>query len=96
MSAALKIQAETPLLEIAGIHKSFGRIQACRDVGFTLWPGEVLGIVGESGSGKSTLLNILAGRQKADQGRIDYLAGNGHVVDLASVNEAERRRIMRR
>jgi len=95
MSAALKTAPELPLLEISGIHKSFGRIQACRDVGFTLWPGEVLGIVGESGSGKSTLLNILAGRQKADRGRIEYLAGDGRLVDLASVNEAERRRIMR-
>ena len=34
----------------------------CRDVGFELWPGEVLGIVGESGSGKSTLLTCSAGR----------------------------------
>ena len=45
-----------PLMRVRDLSKSFDRIQACRNVSFTLHGGEVLGIVGESGSGKTTLL----------------------------------------
>ena len=46
---------DAPLLTAEGLSKSYGRLMACRDVSFALYPGEVLAIVGESGSGKSTL-----------------------------------------
>ena len=52
-----------PLLSVQGMTKFYGRLVGCRDVGFDLWPGEVLCVVGESGSGKSvtakTLMNLL-------------------------------------
>ena len=46
---------DAPWLTAEGLSKSYGRLMACRDVSFALYPGEVLAIVGESGSGKSTL-----------------------------------------
>lgn len=86
---------QTPLLSVEALNKSFGRQQACRDVSFDLWPGEVLGIVGESGSGKSTLLNAIAGRLSVDSGRVLYRAANNSIVDLASASDAQRRHLMR-
>ena len=59
---------ERPLLGVRGLTKRYGAQVGCLDVGFDLWPGEVLGIVGESGSGKTTVLNCLAGRVFADGG----------------------------
>ena len=43
---------DQPLLMAEGLGKTYGRLTACRDVSFALYPGEVLAIVGESGSGK--------------------------------------------
>jgi putative phosphonate transport system ATP-binding protein len=83
------------ILELEGLSKSFGRRAACRSVSFELWPGEVLGIVGESGSGKTTLLRCIAGHIPPDAGRVLYTLLDGEVVDLATVTEARRRRLLR-
>jgi putative phosphonate transport system ATP-binding protein len=83
------------LLEVEGLTHRFGRLTACRDVAFHLYPGEVLGVVGESGSGKTTLLNCLAGRMPPSSGRISYdLRGRG-LHDIYALSEPERRMLMR-
>jgi len=79
-----------PLLQVQGLTKRYGPRIGCEEVGFDLWPGEVLGIVGESGSGKSTLLSCLAGMQAPDEGAILWDGRN--VLDFS---EAERRRLLR-
>lgn len=83
-----------PLLSVAGISRFYGERIGCTEVSFDLWPGEVLGIVGESGSGKSTLLRCLAGIDKPDAGEVLF-RGSGQPLDIYSVSEQERRRLMR-
>lgn len=52
---------QAPLLELLGVSKSFGGVEALRDVSFTLHAGEIHGLVGENGAGKSTMMKIIAG-----------------------------------
>ena len=87
--------AETPLLRVRGLSKWYGAQPGCLDVGFDLWPGEVLGIVGESGSGKTTVLNCLAGRLEPSAGTVAFLTRAGETVDLLRLSEAARRRLAR-
>lgn len=84
-----------PLLRADNVSRSFGATQACRDISFTLYPGEVIGVVGESGSGKSTLLSCLSGRLQPDSGAISYDMRDRGLVDILSLSEPERRMLMR-
>ena len=61
------------LLELTGVSKSFGGVQALRGVDFTLLAGQIHGLAGENGAGKSTLMKIIAGVHPADSGtmRVD-------------------------
>jgi putative phosphonate transport system ATP-binding protein len=85
----------TPLLVAEGLSKAYGARLACRDVSFTLDPGEVLAIVGESGSGKSTLLNLISGHLAPDAGSVRYAMREGGLRDLASLSDADRRLLAR-
>jgi putative phosphonate transport system ATP-binding protein len=87
--------SDMPLLSVRALTKRFGGRIACRDVGFDLWPGEVLGIVGESGSGKTTLLNCLAGRLEPDGGTVSYETASMGTVDVHGLSEARRRLLAR-
>jgi putative phosphonate transport system ATP-binding protein len=86
---------DRPLLLAEGLGKSYGRLAACRDVSFALYPGEVLAIVGESGSGKSTLLQLLSAQLVPSAGRVSYRMRDGVARDLAMLGEAERRFLFR-
>ncbi len=86
---------EQPLLHIEGLTKYYGGRVGCKDVGFELWPGEVLAIVGESGSGKSTLLNVVSGRMAPSSGRVRYRDVSGTLLDIHNLPEAVRRRLLR-
>ena len=60
----------TPLLELHGISKSFGSVQALSEVDFEVRPGEVMALVGDNGAGKSTLIKCVAGTHSPDEGEI--------------------------
>ncbi|MFI6051086.1 ABC transporter ATP-binding protein [Streptomyces violascens] len=61
--------AET-ILEVSGVHRRYGSVQAVDDVSFSLARGGSLGIVGESGSGKTTTARIVVGLERADAGDV--------------------------
>jgi len=69
----------TSAVEMVGICKRFGAVQANRDVTLTVPAGTVHGIVGENGAGKSTLMSILYGFYTADSGQIRI---NGREVQI--------------
>ena len=58
------------LLEVKGIAKRYGGVQAVKDVSFNLARGEILGLLGPNGAGKTTAFNMIAGFVPADSGRI--------------------------
>lgn len=59
-----------PAIELKGISKAFGPVQANKDISIRVMPGTIHGIIGENGAGKSTLMSILYGFYKADAGEI--------------------------
>ena len=70
--AEAKVQVEEgeKAVEMANVYKSFARVEAVKDVSFTLAPGEVLGLVGPNGAGKTTTIRMLMDIIKADSGEI--------------------------
>ena len=64
----------TPTLKVVNVSKSFGKVQALRNVNLEIHPGEVLGLLGDNGAGKSTLIKIIAGNFYADEGEV-FLEG---------------------
>jgi D-xylose transport system ATP-binding protein len=59
--------AERPLLELKGVTKRFGAVEALTDVDFEVHAGEVVALVGDNGAGKSTLIKAIAGIQPGDE-----------------------------
>jgi D-xylose transport system ATP-binding protein len=63
---------ETPILELQGVSKRFGAVQALYDVDLALAPGEVVALVGDNGAGKSTLIKCIGGIYPIDGGQIHF------------------------
>jgi len=76
---------DTPLLELRGVFKSFGSVQALSDVDFEVRPGEVMALVGDNGAGKSTLIKCVAGIHPMDGGEMLF---NGQPVSIHSPKDA--------
>jgi D-xylose transport system ATP-binding protein len=78
-------ETETPVLELRGIAKRFGAVQALRGVDFEVFPGEVVSIVGDNGAGKSTLIKVVSGAYRADDGQFLW---RGSEVSVARPGDA--------
>ncbi len=64
--------ADSPILEIHDVRKSFGGVHALAGCGFFVGEGEIVGLIGPNGSGKTTLFNTIVGYLPLDGGRILY------------------------
>ncbi|MCU1480512.1 MAG: hypothetical protein JWQ19_1298 [Subtercola sp.] len=70
------MNAETPVLEVQDVYKSFGPSHAVQGVSFTVRAGETLALIGPNGAGKSTMFGLAAGEHRADKGTISYQGHN--------------------
>ncbi|MGC3022762.1 MULTISPECIES: ATP-binding cassette domain-containing protein [unclassified Brevibacterium] len=75
------------VLELRGINKRFGAVQALTDIHLTVGRGEVVGLVGDNGAGKSTLIKVIAGVHGADEGE---LLINGAAQKFSSPKDAQK------
>ncbi|TVT59296.1 MAG: ABC transporter ATP-binding protein [Azoarcus sp. PHD] len=75
------------LLEVSHLSKSFGGLQATKDVSFTLDEGEIVGLIGPNGAGKTTLVNLITGVLTPSAGRIVF---NGRDVTIQRPWQAAR------
>jgi branched-chain amino acid transport system ATP-binding protein len=66
----------TAVLQVDGLHKAFGGVQAVEDVAFAVEAGELLALIGPNGAGKSTCFNMLNGQLKPDSGLVEFEGRN--------------------
>lgn len=76
-----------PLLQLENIRKSFGAIEALRDVSFSVGRGEVVALLGDNGAGKSTLVKMISGGLEPSGGKILF---EGEECTFRSPLEAKR------
>ena len=79
------------LLDVSGLSKNFGGLQAINNVSFQLEEGEIRGLIGPNGSGKSTIFNLLSGVYQADAGKVifngkDITGWESHDIAAAGVS----------
>jgi general nucleoside transport system ATP-binding protein len=73
------------MLQMRGIRKSFGEVQALDGADFALGARQIHGLLGENGAGKTTLMNVLYGLYRADSGEILI---DGDRVEIGSPRDA--------
>jgi ABC-type sugar transport system ATPase subunit len=78
---------EAPLLQLRGIGKTFGPVQALADVDLDIPVGQVTALVGDNGAGKSTLIKCIAGIHQPSSGQVIW---RGQPVHLHSPAQASR------
>ncbi len=61
---------DVPVLEVQGLGRRFGGLQAVSDISFSVPAGQVLGLIGPNGAGKSTFINLVTGHIKPTSGRV--------------------------
>src|SRR5437868_1728379 len=81
----MAIASRMPVLELHGVSKRFGAVQALTNVDFEVYAGEVVGLVGDNGAGKSTLIKCIAGINTIDAGEIKF---EGHPVIINGPKDA--------
>ncbi len=82
----------TPVLQVQGISKRFGGLQALSEVGMTIQAGQVYGLIGPNGAGKTTFFNVITGLYTPDTGSFE-LAGKPY--QPSSVHEVAKAGIAR-
>ncbi len=82
----------TVLLNVQGVSKRFGGVQALNDVSLRVHQGEVCGLIGPNGAGKTTFFNVITGLVPPDTGRFEL---SGHPYKPSAVHRVARAGIAR-
>ena len=72
MSAAARLEAARPLLQVRGVQTFYGKIQALKGVDLDVNEGEIVTLIGANGAGKSTLMMTICGNPRAREGQVIY------------------------
>ncbi len=75
--------ADRPMIDVQGLHKSFGRTQAVNGISFSVSRGHVFGYIGPNGAGKTTSMRILATLEQPSN-------GDAHVDGFSVINDPDR------
>lgn len=78
----------TMAIEVHQLRKSYGSVQALKDVTFSVYRGEIFALLGPNGAGKTTTLSIIEGIRRADSGRVQVMG-----MDMTSHARQIKRRI---
>ena len=81
-----------PLLQVQGVSKRFGGVQALSEVGLNVMPGQVHGLIGPNGAGKTTFFNMITGLVPSDTGRFEL---DGRIYKPTAVHKVARAGIAR-
>jgi D-xylose transport system ATP-binding protein len=81
MAARTDARGAAPILQLEGVSKRFGAVQALTAVDFEVYPAEVVALAGDNGAGKSTLVKAIAGAHAPDEGVIRF---DGREVKIQS------------
>ncbi|NIZ03096.1 MULTISPECIES: amino acid ABC transporter ATP-binding protein [Thalassospira] len=83
----------SPILNISGLHKSFGQVEVLKGIDLTLQQGDVVSLIGSSGSGKTTLLRCVNLLEDFEQGEIELV---GETIGYRESSGSQRRRLPER
>ena len=86
-TASATAASDQPLLQLKGVTKRFGAVEALTDVDFEVHAGEVVALVGDNGAGKSTLIKAIAGIQPGDEYEASW---SGESINLNTPQDATR------
>ena len=75
---------DVPLIELAGVKKSFGPVEVLKGIDFKAYAGRVTALVGDNGAGKSTLFKTIVGLEEADGGEVKI----GETVKISYVDQS--------
>jgi branched-chain amino acid transport system ATP-binding protein len=83
--------ASTPVLQLKGVHTSYGAIEALKGITVDVFPGEIVTLIGANGAGKSTTLKTISGLLHPKQGEILFL---GEKISGMKVHEVAAKRVV--
>lgn len=72
MAAPQQTPAREVLLQVRGVSKRFGGLNALRDIDLDIYRGEILGVIGPNGAGKTTFVNCISGLDRASSGTVHF------------------------
>jgi len=67
-----ELKSMMPMMTVDSLSKQFGGLEAVKDLSFTVYDGEILGLIGPNGAGKTTVFNLISGFIPPDKGKITF------------------------